>query len=443
MKPVLITRTGGRMEKEASFELLLEKHRIVVERYINFRLPSSFDADDVIQETYYAAYIGYEKLRNKELFKRWILAIARNQCNLWFRKKYGEDLIPIDAITDTPVANISEDNDIQYILELIPKESAELLRLSMQGYKQNEIAEQFDIPVGTVKSRLYYARKQFRSMCTPEQILMFEKGRKIMSKKDYTCSFPEIMPDLIIKKSSRPFFEVKCADESFIIPIVGNKNSEGTYRYPSKKLALVSTCYVPKAAIIHEVAGVKVRRDTYNIRAGKLYKNEKIWFSQLTDEYIRDLATIDCDSDEDNDYPTAIYTFLEEDYDVIVNGNDRVHGRPLLIKENPPKIVDNKIYIDEYNVRYTMGTFDVTIGKRTFETIKFIRIQNNNNITENYVDENGRLVFMRWYESVDCVEQTEWYTDEWKQSILNENPRLTVNDIEYCLLEDRISEYAL
>lgn len=431
------------MEKEASFELLLEKHRIVVERYINFRLPSSFDADDVIQETYYAAYIGYEKLRNKELFKRWILAIARNQCNLWFRKKYGEDLIPIDAITDTPVANISEDNDIQYILELIPKESAELLRLSMQGYKQNEIAEQFDIPVGTVKSRLYYARKQFRSMCTPEQILMFEKGRKIMSKKDYTCSFPEIMPDLIIKKSSRPFFEVKCADESFIIPIVGNKNSEGTYRYPSKKLALVSTCYVPKAAIIHEVAGVKVRRDTYNIRAGKLYKNEKIWFSQLTDEYIRDLATIDCDSDEENDYPTAIYTFLEEDYDVIVNGNDRVHGRPLLIKENPPKIVDNKIYIDEYNVRYTMGTFDVTIGKRTFETIKFIRIQNNNNITENYVDENGRLVFMRWYESVDCVEQTEWYTDEWKQSILNENPRLTVNDIEYCLLEDRISEYAL
>ena len=431
------------MEKEASFELLLEKHRIVVERYINFRLPSSFDADDVIQETYYAAYIGYEKLRNKELFKRWILAIARNQCNLWFRKKYGEDLIPIDAITDTPVANISEDNDIQYILELIPKESAELLRLSMQGYKQNEIAEQFDIPVGTVKSRLYYARKQFRSMCTPEQILMFEKGRKIMSKKDYTCSFPEIMPDLIIKKSSRPFFEVKCADESFIIPIVGNKNSEVTYRYPSKKLALVSTCYVPKAAIIHEVAGVKVSRDTYNIRAGKLYKNEKIWFSQLTDEYIRDLATIDCDSDEDNDYPTAIYTFLEEDYDVIVNGNDRVHGRPLLIKENPPKIVDNKIYIDEYNVRYTMGTFDVTIGKRTFETIKFIRIQNNNNITENYVDENARLVFMRWYESVDCVEQTEWYTDEWKQSILNENPRLTVNDIEYCLLEDRISEYAL
>ena len=428
------------MEQEVSFEALLNKYRVVVERYINFRLPSTFDADDVIQETYYAAYIGFEKLRNKELFKPWILSIARNQCNLWFRKKYGNELISLDTIPDIADTDTTEDNTAYQVLNLLPKESAELLKLTVQGYKQIDIAKRLNIPIGTVKSRLHYARKQFRSMCTPEQILMFEKGRKNMAKKDYTCGFPEDMPALILKESSRPFFEVKCADESFIVPIVGNKNSEGTYR--RNKLALVSTCYVPKAAMIHEVAGVKIRRDTYNIRAGKLYKNEKIWFSQLTDEYIRDLATIDCDGDEDDDFPTSIYTFLEEDYDVIVNENDRVHGRPLLIKENPPKIVDDKIHIDEYNIRYTMGVFDVTIGERTFETIKFIRVQNNNHITENYVDTNGRLVFMRWYESVDCIEQTEWYTDDFKQHIAN-NPKLIVNDIEYRLVETRISEYAL
>ena len=59
MKPVLITRKEEHMEQETSFEELLKKHRIVVERYINFRLPSTFDADDVIQETYYAAYIVF------------------------------------------------------------------------------------------------------------------------------------------------------------------------------------------------------------------------------------------------------------------------------------------------------------------------------------------------------------------------------------------------
>ena len=264
-----------------------------------------------------------------------------------------------------------------------------------------------------------------------------------MMKKDYTCGFPAMMPSLMIKESDRAFVTIKCADEGFIIPEIGNKNSEGTYRYLDKKLALVSTCYVPKAAMIHGVAGVKVCRDTYNVKAGKLYKNERVWFSQLTDEYIRDLATICFDTDgDDDDYPTEIHTFLEEDYDVIVNGNDRIHGRPLLITENPPKIVNDEIFIDEYNVRYTMGNFDITIGERTFETIKFICVQKNNHITENYVDASGRLVLMRWYESVSCIEQTDYYSAEWKQSTIN-NPKLTVNGIEYRLLNDRISEYAL
>ncbi|MBR6559009.1 MAG: RNA polymerase sigma factor [Clostridia bacterium] len=426
------------MEQEFSFEMLLHKHRIIVERYINFRLPNSFDADDVIQETYYAAYVGYEKLRNKELFKPWILSIAKNQCNMWFRKKYGKEPLPLEAVIDIADTDIGEDDTVHHILSSLPNEFADLLRLTIQGYKQSEIAERLSIPIGTVKSRLHYARKQFRSMCTPEQIVMFEKGRKIMPKKDYTCGFPKDMPNLIIKECSRPFPLVKCADEAFIVPIIGNKNSEGTYR--CNKLALVSTCYVPKAAVIHGVKGVKVCRDTYNVKADKLYKNESIWFSQLTDEYIRDLGTIACDSEDD--YPTEIYTFLEENYDVNVNGNDRVHGRPLLVRENPPRIVDDRIYIDEYNIRYTMGTYDITIGDRTFETIKIICVRYNYYISENYVDTSGRLVLMRWYESIDSIEHTEWYTDEFRQSAIN-NSKLIVNDIEYHLIEDRISEYAL
>ncbi len=430
------------MEQETIFEALLKKHRIVIERYINFRMPSSFDADDVIAETYYAAYRSFSKLQNHELFKPWILSIARNQCNLWYRNNYGICNISLEAIADiVQIQPYEYDDSVSAILKKLPCESAEILKLTTEGYKQSEIADRLGIPVGTVKSKLHYARKQFRSACTPEQILIFEKGRKNM-KKDYTCGFPEDMPALIIKESSRPFAPVKCADEDFIIPVIGNKNSEGTYRYPSKKLACVSTCYVPKAATVHEVPGVKVCRDTYNVRSNKLHKNEAIWFTQLTDEYIRSLASIACDSDADDEYPTAIYTFLEEDYDVIVNGNDRVHGRPLLVKENPPRIENGKIYIDEYNVRYTMGTFDVTIGDRNFETIKYIVPQMNSVVVEDYVDRNGRLILMRWYESLASIENSDNYTDDFIARTVD-NPTLTVNDIEYRHIEDRISEYAL
>ena len=430
------------METEFSFEALLDKHRIIIERYVNFRLPSSFDADDVIQETFCAAYVGFGKLKNKDNFKTWILSIAKNQCNMWFRRKYGDDIVSLEAIGDVADTMFQLDNFVISVLGMLPRESAEILKLTMQGYKQNEIAEALNIPLGTVKSRLHYAKKNFRNLCSPDEISMFEKGRKHMSKKDFTYPFPAEMPVIIIQESSRPFAEIKCLDEEFIIPQIGNKNSEGTYRYPDKKLSLVSTCYVPKAATVHEVPGVKICRDTYNVKAGKLYKNECIWIAQLTDEYVRTLATIVCDCDADDDYPTAIYTFLEEDFDVAVNGNDRVHGRPLLIKENPPKVVDDKIFIDEYNIRYTMGTYDVTVVDKTFETIKFIYVRDNTYVSENYVDTNGRLVLMRRYESVDNIMQTEWYSDELKRSSAD-NPKLIVNDIEYRLIEDRISEYAL
>ena len=432
------------MEQKPIFESLLNKHRVVVERYIHFRMPTSYDAEDVIQETYYAAYHNFPTLQNHDLFKVWLLSIAKNQCNLWYRKKYGVEYLPLETISD--IAPLEEENayeDVVWsILNQLPTEAAELLKLTMKGYKQSEIAKQLDIPLGTVKSRFYYAKRRFYSLCTSEQIAIFERGRKKMGKIDYTCGFPMQMQEVIIQKSTRPFIEIKCEDEAFIIPRIGNKNAEGIYRYPDKKLAIVSSCSVPKAASVHGAAGVKVCRDMYNVKLKKFYKNEAVWFMQITEEYVRDLGTILCDSEADDKTPTAILTFLEEDYDVMVNGKDRVHGRPLLIKENPPQIENGKIYAEEYNVRYTMGSFDVTIGERTFETILFIRMQNDTTVTENYVDTYGRLVLMRSYEAIECLEQNESDSEEFKKQDDN-IPSISLNDKIYHLVEDSISQYAL
>ena len=432
------------MEQKTIFESLLSKHQVVIERYIHFRMPSSQDAEDVIQETYYAAYHNFPTLQNHDLFKMWLLSIAKNQCNIWYRKKYGVEYLPLETIAD--VAAVEEENAyddaVWNILNQLPKEAADLLKLTMDGYKQSEIAKQLAIPLGTVKSRFYYAKKRFYALCTPEQIAIFERGRKKMGKTDYTCGFPMQMPKIIIRESTRPFMEIKFEEDAFIIPRIGNKNAEGIYQYPDKKLALVSTCFVPKAASVHDAMGVKVCRDIYNVKSKKFYKKEAVWFMQLTDEYVRDLGTILCDCEADDATPTAIFTFLEEDYDVMVNGKDRVHGRPLLIKENPPKIEDGRIYAEEYHVKYTMGSFEVTIGERTFETILFIRMQNDSMVTENYVDKYGRLVLMRSYEVIEHLEQNENNSEEAIKRI-EDIPSILLNDKIYQLVEDSISQYAL
>lgn len=424
------------MEQEVTFEALLERHRIAVERYINFRMPSSFDADDVTQETYLAAYIGFPKLRRKELFKPWILSIAKNQCNLWFRRKYGNEAVPLEAVAELEDASFplkSAWESVDDIMRRLPRESAEILELTVSGYKQSQIALCMGIPVGTVKSRLHYAKERFRSICTPEQISMFAKGRKLMTKKDYTCGFPAVMPTLTIKESTRPFVEIKCEEEGLIIPRVGNKNSEATYRYPDMKLALVSTCYVPETARVNGADGVKVCRDTYSVRYGKLYKNECVWVEQLTDEYSRCLAILMRDGETD------VQTYIEEGFDI--KGSDAVRGNPLLIKENPPKTVDGDAFTFDGGAKYTLGCFDVTLGEKTFETIRYF-ILYGEQLREYYVDMNGRVILLRCWESAKWIQEYEYYSEEFKKG-LSDSLKLLVNGVEFRAVHWQVCECAI
>ena len=89
-----------------------------------------------------------------------------------------------------------------------------------------------------------------------------------------------------------------------------------------------------------------------------------------------------------------------------------------------------------------MGMFNVTIGSRSFETVGYIIVQSSGVMCENYVDLSGRIVLMRWYETEESIQETEYYDDEFRHSIAN-NAFVLVNGMKYTLMEDRISEYAL
>lgn len=425
---------------QSEFEALLARHRVVIERYVHYRMANTFDAEDVLQETYMAAFSQFGGLRDKSAFKPWILAIARNQCNYRYRQIYREAAVSLEAVAETPEAEEpSYDEVVTNVLKRLPVEAAKLLALVMDGYRYAEIARMLKIPVGTVKSRVHHAKAQFRALCPSDVRSDYERRRKKMKENQFLHGFPREIPAITIRKKNIPFPTVRCEEECFIIPRVGNRNSEGTYRFGA--LALVSTCHVPKEALIHEVRGVKICRDTYNIRAGRLYKNENVWYSQLTEEYIRNLATVRFDEEEDGEYPTVINTFLEESYDVITNGNDRVHGRPIEIAENPIAEEDGKLSDAVYHVRYTMGVHEITIGKRGFTAIKTLTAHRDY-LEETYIDLDGRMLLMRWYESDSSIDKNGIYPEQTKEKI-KQNPALSVNGVPFFFVEDRISEYAL
>ena len=67
------------------FEKLLNAERVFVERFVRFRISPKADADDVLQEVYLAACQKFPQLKNRESFKAWMISIARNKCNDYFR----------------------------------------------------------------------------------------------------------------------------------------------------------------------------------------------------------------------------------------------------------------------------------------------------------------------------------------------------------------------
>ena len=426
------------------FEKLLHENLIPLQRYVNFKIANKHDAEDVIQDVCLSATLKFDTLSNHAAFKAWLIGIAKHKCLDYYRRKAANPNVSLESFSESSLRigrpGSTEYSAVRDTLDTLDAKERQILYLYFfKNLSQEDISRQLSIPIGTVKSRLHYAKNQFRSVCSPKQLYIFEKGRKIMQRKDHTHGFPSERPAISIEKSSVPFFNVKCEEQSFIIPRVGNECAEATYRYPEKKLVIVSHCYVPKYCQVHDVSGVKICRDTYLVKHKKLHKNERIWFAQLTDEYIRNLGTIF--DDGNGEEPTQVTTFLEESYDILVNGNDRVFGIPVLIQENAAEESENGYTVAEENVRYTCGVWNVTIGSRAFETIKCIMVQNDS-CEQTYIDRNGRVVLLCQYERSQNIVSDKYYSEN-DLAAMKKNAVIYVNGDMYMHTEDRISEYVL
>jgi len=141
--------------------------------YCNQLCGNSQDADDLVQETYLAAFSKLEQYRRDENFKGWLHTIAlhkfcnrlrSNKINTWTYEDI--DCMPEDEIFGPE--NCAEKDEVNKILtEAISKNLSEMQRLTVMMYYYDdinisEIAKKLECPEGTVKTRLYHSRKILR-----------------------------------------------------------------------------------------------------------------------------------------------------------------------------------------------------------------------------------------------------------------------------------------
>lgn len=131
---------------------------------------NSYDAEDLVQETYFIAFKQFEQLRDEAKFKNWVFKILRNTYLKNLRQnaqsketEYDEGIDYLQSLENSveqiDVAEIYEQkvesNQIQQLLDELPeKHKSPLLLYYMSGMSYREIAETLDLPIGTVMSRL-------------------------------------------------------------------------------------------------------------------------------------------------------------------------------------------------------------------------------------------------------------------------------------------------
>lgn len=151
------------------------------------------DADDLVQDTYYKAYKYFGHFKPGTSIKAWLYSILKNTFINNYRKKskqpnmldYSEVEPYIETLKesngsigsdyfDSKIGDLTDDfsDEVKFGLERLTNDFRLILVLAdIEEFTYEEIAKILNIPLGTVRSRLFRARKSLHNILKPEKVV--------------------------------------------------------------------------------------------------------------------------------------------------------------------------------------------------------------------------------------------------------------------------------
>jgi len=161
-------------EKRASFEREALVHIDALYRVALRLTGNASDADDLVQETMLKAYRAWHQYQQGTNAKGWLLTILRHAfINEYRRRTRHPETVDIDAIEPFAVFDEGQDDDPQgrffdqivddevlRAIDELPEQFREAVVLSdVEGMSYEEVGKILEVPIGTVKSRLFRGRR--------------------------------------------------------------------------------------------------------------------------------------------------------------------------------------------------------------------------------------------------------------------------------------------
>ena len=132
------------------------------------------NAADLLQESFLKAFECIDRFEEGTNFKAWMSTIIRNTFINNYRKikvrinnaDKVRSLSPVET-TNAGSSNIEMERITSYI-NMLPEDQSVPFMMYFEGYQYDEIAEIVNVPIGTIKSRIFYARKFLKNILSGE-----------------------------------------------------------------------------------------------------------------------------------------------------------------------------------------------------------------------------------------------------------------------------------
>ncbi len=175
-----------------AFRLLYERHRVDVARLVYRMLGPRSDMEDVIQEVFVQVYKSLKDFRGQSKFSTWLHRVTVNVVLMYRRAARSRPVFADEPAADAAMQSgeIAPDEDAErrervrafgrLLGRLADKKRIVFVLHELEGISPSEIARIVGAPVLTVRTRLFYARREIEAMLADEPSLA---GMQLMFSK--------------------------------------------------------------------------------------------------------------------------------------------------------------------------------------------------------------------------------------------------------------------
>jgi len=392
----------GASGDECAFAELVRRYQEPVKRLIHYQVGAA-EVEDLLQETLVQAWRDLSRLRRPDLFRAWLLQVARNRCRDFRKRAARRERVTADEELEAHANRagrilLREREavvEVEEALEEIGTADGDLVRdFYLGGWTISEIADRDRLPEGTVKRRLFRARHHLRELLDVEQRERKDE-MKAHRKGSKSQPFPAKRPQIDIKPSRAKPFAVDCRELKwwFGIPEVGARTLWTIYDPPDWKLANATDMRSVRRARVHDLEGVEIEVDEWTREEG--WEPVK-WtmYGRLSEMEVQWLATARMVDGE-----RRLSTFLDEEFMADWGGPEprRLEDKGRFVEVEDGVYEQRKVEPGGIGA----GMFTISVGDRRFTCLRVLdvpeRVDEGGTLVEAYLEKNGRTVLFRRY----------------------------------------------